>query len=118
MDNDVVARTLKAGFASLLCLQSAWVAIELSLSLDDIKYNAVTYTAPDSAIGLYLLLIGINLLIISASLVLGLYWFKAGLPKIRLFLPLSMVAALYGGVSLLIPVAAFLSWFFIKRSRR
>jgi len=118
IDKAVVADTIKLGLAGLLCLQAALLAVELSLSLDEIKYNAYSYTAPDDATGLYLLMVGINLLIISASLVLGIYWVKASLPKIRFFLPLSIIAALYGGMSLLIPVAVFLSWLLIKSGRR
>ncbi|PTY36458.1 hypothetical protein BGP77_03930 [Saccharospirillum sp. MSK14-1] len=117
-DREAVASFVQQGIAALLFLQAAGLAVELLLSLDDIKYQAYNVALPDDGFGLYLLFVGLNLLIIGASLVLGIYWLKTDLPKVWYFLPLSVVAALYGGFSLMIPAVAFISWWLIRRTRR
>ena len=58
--------------------------------------------------------VGFNVLIAASAATLGVYFLKAKNIKIRYVLPLSIVAALYGGYSLAVPITA-LGIFFLQK---
>jgi len=89
----------------VILAQAAFVAVQFGMNYGSLKQSAEVFAAPNDSFWFYWGSIGLNAVIVIATVILGIYFFRAKQLELKYVLPLSLVAALFGGYGIAVGVA-------------
>ena len=90
----------------VILVHAAFVAFQVVMNFDSLKQSSEAFAAPKDPFWFLWGIVGLNAFVVIAAGILGAYFIRANELKFKYVLPLSLVAALYGGYSLAIGIGA------------
>ncbi|MDY6978706.1 MAG: hypothetical protein SV201_02390 [Pseudomonadota bacterium] len=97
---------IKKTIGVILLAHAVYVAFKIINNLDSLRQTSEAYAAPGDPFWIFWGFLGLNCLIVLATVILGVYFLRTKLLELRYTLPLSLVTALFGGYSLIVGALA------------